>query len=85
MVSIVTELFLFPVSDSCISNHGNSKYRLIQILTELATLLGELTVGLLLVLVTAEGLVMGELVTRGLVTGGLVTDEGLDTAGGLTG
>ena len=28
---------------------------------------------------------MGGLVTRGLVDGGLITDEGLDTAGGLAG
>lgn len=36
-------------------------------------------------LVVMDGLMMGDLVTRGLVAGGLVTDEGLDTAGGLTG
>lgn len=83
---MVTELFLFPASGSCISNHSNSVHRLIQVLTGLDTLLGgELTVGLLVVLVTAEGLVTGELVTRGLVAVGLVTDEGLDTAGGLAG
>ena len=35
--------------------------------------------------VTAGGVVIGELVTRGLVAGGLVTDDGLDIAGGLAG
>ena len=46
-----------------------------------------LTAGLLAVgeVDRAEGLVMGGLVTRGLVDGGLITDEGLDTAGGLAG
>ena len=54
----------------------------------MATLLGDVTVGLLVVVGevdTADGLVMGGLVTRGLVDGGLITDEGLDTAGGLAG
>ena len=61
-------------------------------LTGLETvLLGEVTVGLTAGLLAvgevdrAEGLVMGGLVTRGLVDGGLITDEGLDTAGGLAG
>ena len=59
----------------------------------MTVLLGEvtgLTFGLLVVAAVgevdmAEGLVMGGLVTRGLVDGGLMTDEGLDTAGGLAG
>ena len=65
------------------------------ILTGLVTLLGELAVGLVAVVglvamiasgeVTTAGLVMGELITRGLVARGLVTDDGLDTAGGLAG
>lgn len=59
------------------------------ILTGLVTLLGELTVGLVVMaaggVLSTEGLVMGELVTRGLVACGLVTDDGVDTAGGLAG
>lgn len=53
--------------------------------------MGELTVGLVAIaaaaggVITAGGVVMGELVTRGLVAGGLVTDDGLDIAGGLAG
>ena len=60
----------------------------------MSVLLGEVTVGLIVGLLVAaavgevdmaEGLVMGGLVTRGLVDGGLMTDEGLDTDGGLAG
>lgn len=32
-----------------------------------------------------EGLMMGELITRGLLAGGLVTEDGLEMAGGLAG